>query len=408
MPVPPRALTVAVLGTILLVGGCSAHRTPTPRSSPTAPATSASSAASVTAPSSPDSAAGSTSSAPGSAAAALGAMSEAERVGQLFMVGAESSSLDPDAVSAIDAHHVGAVILMGNSNLSVQQVATLTGQLQRHATGPAGLFIATDQEGGEVQRLRGPGFTTIPSAVDQGQLAPSALQTQAQQWGGELAAAGLNLDLAPVLDTVPSAAFAPSNPPIGQLDREYGYDPATVTSHGSAVQQGLSTAGVDTAVKHFPGLGRVTANTDLSANVTDPTTTSTDPYLAPFRAAITAGTPFVMVSLAVYLRIDSTRPAVFSSTVIGTLLRGQLGFSGVVISDDLGAAKAVASYSVADRALDFIAAGGDMVLTVDPTLIPAMTAAVLARAQSDPAFATLVDAAALHVLQAKQARGLLR
>ena len=333
-------------------------------------------------------------------------MNEAQRVGQLLMVGGEATGVDPDTVDAIVAHGVGSVILTGNSTLSTAATAAITARLQQRASG-ARLFMATDQEGGQVRRLRGPGFSAMPSALVQGVLAPATLQSEAKTWGGQLRAAGINLDLAPVADTVPSAAAAGNNPPIGQLDREFGYDPATVTSHVTAFALGLAAAGVDATVKHFPGLGRVTGNTDNSSGVTDRVTTREDPYLAPFASAIRAGVPFVMMSTAVYARIDPAGPAAFSSTIITGMLRGDLGFKGVIISDDVGIAGQVAGYSIADRAVDMIAAGGDMVLTVDPKQAGTMTGALLARAGSDPAFAAKVDAAALTVLAAKQALGLL-
>jgi beta-N-acetylhexosaminidase len=114
-----------------------------------------------------------------------------------------------------------------------------------------------------------------------------------------------------------------------------------------------------------------------------------------------------MMSTAIYTRIDAKQPAAFSSRVIGGLLRGTLGYRGVVISDDLGAAKQVARYSVASRALRFLGAGGDMVLTVDPTQAGTMTSAILARMKTSTAFKNHVRASALRVLRAKQARGLL-
>ncbi len=333
-------------------------------------------------------------------------MSEAERVGQLFMVGASSTGEDDAATTAITAYHVGSVILMGQQQTSVSQTAAASAGLQRQVR-RVGLFIATDQEGGEVQRLRGPGFDSIPSGLQQGEIAPDALRADAGRWGGQLRKAGVNVDLAPVMDTVPSAAFAASNPPIGQLDREYGFNPATVASHGTAFAQGLADAGVDATLKHFPGLGRVTGNTDTASGVTDHTTTRDDPYLAPFARAIAAGAPFVMMSTAYYSRIDPNNPAAFSPRIVTGILRGDLHFNGVVISDDVGGADQVASFSPGARAVNFVAAGGDIVLTVDASLIPQMTAAVLARAKSDGAFRAKIDAAALRVLSAKKARGLL-
>ena len=332
-------------------------------------------------------------------------MTERERVGQLLMVDCPTSGV-PDATrTAITRYHVGSVILDGTSYAGRSAIRNITAQLRDLAPSQAGLFIATDQEGGQVQRLQGPGFTRIPDAVTQGQLAPSELQADAHTWGDQLRAAGINVNLAPVLDVVPPGST--SNPPIGDLDREYGHTPTRVTTHGLAFVRGMTAAGIDVTPKHFPGLGRVTGNTDLTGGVTDSITTRDDPYLAPFRAAVQAQVPFVMISTAIYSRIDPNSPAAFSHTVITGMLRRDLGFRGVVISDDVGIAKQVAQYSPGQRAVRFIAAGGDMVLTVDASQTAAMTSALLTRAQGDPAFRRLVDAAALRVLQAKQARNLL-
>jgi beta-N-acetylhexosaminidase len=149
-------------------------------------------------------------------------------------------------------------------------------------------------------------------------------------------------------------------------------------------------------------------NTDTVAGVVDSTTTSDDPYLEAFRTGIQAGAPFVMVSLATYSAIDPDHLAVFSPTIIEGLLRGKLGFGGVVMSDDLGSTASVASMAPGDRAVSFIDAGGDLMIVRGVTPASQMAAAVLARATSDPAFAAKVEAAALSVLRAKEAYDLLR
>ncbi len=169
----------------------------------------------------------------------------------------------------------------------------------------------------------------------------------------------------------------------------------------------MAQAGVAATVKHFPGLGRVNANPDTSSGVTDHVTTFANAYLAPFKRAIQAGAPFAMMSTAYYHLIDATRPAAFSSKIIGGMLRSEMGFRGVVVSDDLGSAKQVAAWSPGNRAIDFINAGGDMVLTVTPSVLPAMVNAVSSRAASSSSFRAKVDAAALLVLKAKQAQGLI-
>ena len=198
-----------------------------------------------------------------------------------------------------------------------------------------------------------------------------------------------------------------ANPPIGGHDRQFGSGPDAVATHAGAVARGLQDAGVVPTVKHFPGLGRVTADTDTRGGVTDPVTSRTDPYLTPFRDAVRVGTPFVMVSNAAYARIDPGRPVVFSPVVIDGLLRGDLGFDGVVVSDDLGVARQVSGVAVGDRATRFVDAGGDLVLTVDPATLPAMYAALLARARTDTGFRLRVERSARRIVLAKQRLGLV-
>lgn len=180
-----------------------------------------------------------------------------------------------------------------------------------------------------------------------------------------------------------------------------------MAADGTAFAQGMADAGADATVKHFPGLGRVTGNTDVTAGVTDTVTTRHDSYLHPFAAAVRAGVPMVMMSTAIYSRIDPNNPAAFSPTIIGGMVRGDVRCTGGVVSDDLGNAKQVAFLSPGDRAVRFLAAGGDLVLNVNPATIPAMDNAVLDRARADVGFRARVRDAALHVLAAKAARGLL-
>jgi beta-glucosidase-like glycosyl hydrolase len=337
-------------------------------------------------------------------------MSLQQRVGQLVMVGAKATGPLGSTFAAISSQHVGNVILSGRSGLGSAATSRVSAGLRARATTDAtagvGLFVAADQEGGQVQVFRGPGFSTIPSALTQGGWVTSTLRTRAAVWGNELRSAGVNVNLAPVTDTVPQATAA-RNRPIGFYQRELGFTPAVVGRHAEAVVQGMNAAGVAATPKHFPGLGLVTGNTDTTAGVTDSTTTRHSPYLGPFRQAIAAGAPFVMMSSAVYSRIDAQNPACFSRTVITGMLRGDLGFRGVVISDDLGASRQVARWSAGSRATKFVAAGGDMVLTVDPALAPAMARALVAAATSSVSFRNRVDAAALRVLRAKASAGLL-
>jgi len=341
----------------------------------------------------------------------LTTMTEEQRVGQLFLLGLANDQLGPAEQSAIRTYHLGSVWFVEQSTAGAPAIRAVADAVQALATpettASVRFFVAANQEGGIIQSLQGPGFSTIPSALDQSAIDPATLQTSAALWGGELASVGVNLNFAPVLDVVPPGTDA-QNAPIGALQRGYGHDPATVSAHAVAFMRGMQSAGITTTGKHFPGLGRVTGNTDFTAAVVDDVTTPTDPYLAPFRDAVSAGIPMVMVALAKYQKIDPADLAVFSPTVIQQMLRTSLGFAGVVVSDDLGATVAVADIAPADRAINFLLAGGDFIITKTVAPANAMATAISARASTDAAFKARVDDAALRILRAKAARGLIQ
>jgi beta-N-acetylhexosaminidase len=338
-------------------------------------------------------------------------MTQAQRVGQLFLVGIPAAG-DPGAEvrDAVRVHHLGSVLFVGDSSAGVAAIREQTRSVQAlattTATAGARFLVAANQEGGQIQQLRGPGFASIPSAVAQGRMPPSTLKSAAATWGRELRSAGVNLDLAPVMDVVP-AGTAAQNAPIGMLQREYGDNPGTVASHGVAFIRGMQAAAVATTAKHFPGLGRVRGNTDFTSDVVDTVTTAHDPYLTTFQAAIEAGAPLVMVALATYTRIDPSHIAAFSARIIDGLLRKQLGFGGVVVSDDLGAAAAVAGVSPAARAIDFLAAGGDLITSAAVEAAVEMDNAVLRKAAGDAAFRSEVSDAVMKILAVKAEYGLL-
>jgi len=331
-----------------------------------------------------------------SAAAALTLKAQ---VGQLIMVGL-TGPLTAAERKVISSQQLGSVVLLGTQPGSVDNLAATTAELAGLA--PVPVLTAADQEGGLVQRLAGPGFTKIPSANQQARLSDAKLRAAAQQWGSQLAAAGVRWNLAPVADVVPPAKLA-SNQPIGALHRGYGTDPGVVTEKTQAVIDGLTASGVAASVKHFPGLGEVVGNTDFASGIVDSVTTADSPSLAPFQSAAQRGVASVMISSARYSKIDPNNQAVFSATVIG-LVRNW-GYQGVVISDDLGAAASVRKIPAGRRAVRFIAAGGDVVIDADPSLVPAMTKALLAKAAKDPAFAARVTESAARVLTLKHGLG---
>lgn len=347
----------------------------------------------------------------GVAAAKLAAMTLEQKVGQVLMVSSPVTGADPDSLYALDTLYVGNVFMKGRSTAGVAGIGGEVAAVAAHISGTRTVgvrpFVATDQEGGFVQIMRGPGFSDMPQAIQQGQLPAGTLLADATGWGRQLAAVGVNVNLAPVMDTVPSAAFAPQNAPIGTFGREYGYTPAAVSSHGIAFAQGMMAAGVEPTVKHFPGLGRVTLNTDESADVVDDVTVRNDPYIVPFHDAVNAGVPWLMISNASYPLIDPQAMAPFSSVIVREMVRGDLGFAGIIVSDDICDAVQVSAVPVSQRGVLFLKAGGTMALCTNQALLPQMYAGMVDAAQADPAFAAQLDAAALLVLQAKADKGLI-
>jgi beta-N-acetylhexosaminidase len=332
-----------------------------------------------------------------------------QEIGQLFELGLAGDRLGPTEINMIQSDHIGSVWFVATSTAGVSGIHAVTAAVQAQvsgtATGNIGFFIAANQEGGVIQAMQGPGFSQIPAAVVQGTWSANLLQGRAAGWAQELRAAGINFNYAPVMDVVPPGTDA-QNQPIGALQREYGHDPVTVGTHGVAFLTGMRQSGVAVSLKHFPGLGRVTGNTDFTT-ATDTTTTAGDPYLQSFKMGIAGNADFVMVALALYTKIDPNHLAAFSPAVIGQMLRGTMGFNGVVISDDLGDTVAVASIPPATRAIDFLSAGGDMIISKTAAPAHAMVLAIRSRAAADPSFRQRVDDAALRILRAKQAFGLL-
>ncbi len=321
------------------------------------------------------------------------------------MTGISSTGMTSAQRSVVQQQKSGSVFLIGNSG-SLSHTRTAMAAVNTAAT-VKGVrpLIAADQEGGQIQRLKGSGFDRIPAATVQGTWSSSKLTAQAQQWGSQLKEAGVNVDLAPVADVVPSSLKS-QNAPIGQLDREYGDTPEEAGQGVRAFVQGMRNAGIATSVKHFPGLGRVRGNTDFSSGVVDTVTARGDADLQPFADGIKAGTSMVMISTVTYTKIDPKNRAVFSPTVIQGMVRGDLGWRGVVITDDVGAAAEVAAVPAGDRATRFVAAGGDIVINAKAGLTADMVAALVAKAQQDKSFAAQLTSSVRRVLTLKQDHGL--
>lgn len=406
-----RPGTGLALSALLLCAACTSSSSAAP-ATPTTPTVAGSATPSSTA--TPSTAAATTSPAAAAAAAdeacvqqAYDELTPAQRAGQLVMAGVPAG--DPaDGRALVKAERLGGAFLAGRTGDSPATIrkglARLPGQQTRTAT--IGLLVAVDQEGGKVQSLRGSRWTAIPAATTQGRWSTATLTSRTRAWVKQLHSAGITLDLGPVADTVP-ASTAGSNPPIGAFDRQYGSTSPAVARAVATVSRTMRAGQVIPTVKHFPGLGRVRYNTDTSSRAVDRTTTATSTDLKPFQAGIDAGAGVVMVSSASYPKIDPDNLAVFSAPVITGLLRGRMNYQGVVMTDDVGRAVAVRSVPRGQRATRFIAAGGDLVLTVLPEQAPAMVDAIVTKASASKAFRAQVQASTLRVLRLKQSADLL-
>ena len=328
------------------------------------------------------------------------ALAAEEQVGQLLMVGVSTSNLDTATADVLRSTKAGSVVLLGSSKMNRSDAAALAARVGALSTADIPVLVAADQEGGQVQRLQGQGFTRIPDAVAQGQMNETAFHSQSETWAEELARAGVRFNLAPVADVVPDD-LAASNAPVGQLKRQYGSDPEKVSESVVTFVQSMGKANVATSLKHFPGLGKVKQNTD-SGEATDQTTIVDDPSWKPFIDGIQAGASSVMISSATFEKIDPDHKAVFSRKIIADILRGSLGFDGVVISDDLGAAGAVADVPAGERAVRFLGAGGDLIINADASIAQDMAKAILAKMDDDPKFADSVAQSAARVLALKE------
>lgn len=295
------------------------------------------------------------------------------KIGRMLIVGFRGTTLPPSDpfMAAIASGTLGGVILFDRDQLTrtagrnitdPAQLAALTGALRSEALkGPtrAEFLIAVDQEGGRVARLNpGNGYPASRSAAELGALNDIERTTDAAILTAvTLSGAGIDVNLAPVVDL----NLNPANPAIGALDRSYSADPAIVIAHASAVIQAEEGAGIRTAIKHFPGEGSGTGNTDRG--IVDVTKTWTDVELRPFRELLAGGLPSaVMVGHIINGQFDPDRPAALSKPTVTGLLRGQLGWNGVVISDDLQAAAITQAFGADEAVALAIEAGVDLLL----------------------------------------------
>lgn len=283
-------------------------------------------------------------------------------VGQSLMLSFPGATPTPDLLAALTTTRAGGVILFAENIGSPAELYELNQALQSHAAalGMPPLLIAIDQEGGNVSRWTAP-FTTVPSQMAQAATGdPLTAYQCAWITGQQLRAFGINTDFAPVVDVNNN----PANPVIGV--RAFGSDPSQVIEWSGAALRGYHDAGVIATIKHFPGHGDTAIDSHLGLPTVRHDRSRLDAVeLTPFVAAIAAGAPALMTAHIVFEALDE-QPATLSSRILVDLLRGELGFDGLVFTDALDMRAIADRYGPVEAALLSKAAGADVVLPLGP------------------------------------------
>jgi beta-N-acetylhexosaminidase len=318
--------------------------------------------------------------------AAVDRLSLRQRIGQLI-VSSFPDPAPPDYIRRrLRARETAGVILFGINAGPAAEWRRLTRSLQRHARGEA--LVMVDQEGGEIRTVSWAG----PAAGQPQQGDPAAVRRTARAAGRQLAGVGVNVNLAPVADVPGGAA-----PVMGF--RAFDGDARGIAARTRAAIEGLGAAGVAATAKHFPGLGRAQVNTDdASALVAGPLTAD----LVPYRAAIEAGVPLVMLSHALYPGVDPNRIASQSARIVTGLLRERLGYDGVIVTDSIEAQAVLNRSGVARAAERSLRAGADLVLTTGSASWNQIHPWLLRTARASPAFRKRIRQSAARVIGLKR------
>lgn len=283
-------------------------------------------------------------------------MNTAELAGQLCMVGFEDPDVTPDFRAWMKEYRPGGIIFFSRNLVDPLQIARLTNELQALA-GEIPLLIAIDQEGGRVSRLPPP-FTIFPPAATVARQGSTELAYQAAAvTARELRAVGINMNMAPVLDIHTNA----SNPIIG--DRAFGTEPEQVSLMGAATIAGLHDHRIVACGKHFPGHGDTSTDSHVELPVVHASRTRLkEVELKPFQYALDHGLQALMTAHVHYPALDPANPATLSPIILSELLRQQMGFSGVIVSDDLEMRAILDHSSVGTAAVRSLQAGVDLLL----------------------------------------------
>lgn len=287
----------------------------------------------------------------------LSKLSMDEKIGQLIIAGFEGTELNDEVVKLVDEYKVGGFILFSRNILDENQTIKLLNDIKDlNSKNNIPLFLSIDEEGGRVSRLP-KSYVKLPEAAVFGKKNNKALSYELGKILGErVKALGFNMDFSPVLDINSN----PKNPVIG--NRAFGSNVETVVENGIEAMLGIKETNVISVVKHFPGHGDTSVDSHVNLPMVDKTKDELKSFeLVPFINAIENDADAIMIAHILYPKIDSN-PATMSSKIIDDLLRNELGFNGIVISDDMTMGAIVENYTLKEAVLSFLKGGGDIAL----------------------------------------------
>ncbi|NIK80025.1 beta-N-acetylhexosaminidase [Paenibacillus castaneae] len=285
-------------------------------------------------------------------------MSLDEKIGQMVIVGLDGTIMQAEAKKMIDNYHVGGFILYKDNIADAPQTLALLNQLKaQNKTNQAPLWLSIDQEGGKVSRMPDE-FMKLPAALEIGKKNNTQYTHQiGLALGNMVHALGFNMDFAPVLDINSN----PKNPVIG--NRSFGTNPDTVIKHAIETMTAIQSTGVAAVVKHFPGHGDTSVDSHLELPVVHKSLKELKSFeLLPFIEAAEQNADAVMIAHLLIPSIDNQNPASLSKKIITDLLRDELHYDGVVITDDMTMGGITKHNDIGDAAVRSVLAGTDILL----------------------------------------------
>lgn len=341
-------------------------------------------------------------------------MTVEEKAGQLFIVNLELLDqkngnyyewrrFTKRMKKSLDKYHIGGVILFSRNIAGRKQTEKLVTRLQENSSIP--LFISVDEEGGDVARIannKKMGTTVFQTMEEIGKTKDASyVYNMGETIGSEISSLGFNVDFAPVADVKTSEL----NLEIGT--RSFGGDPDKVAEFTSAFVKGIQKQNVSATLKHFPGQGSSSGDTHIeSVNIDSSIASLRKNDFVPFEAGIAAGADFVMVShISVSKVTETAQPASMSSLVMDTILRDELGFQGVIITDAMDMASITDNYTSAEAAYGAVSGGADIVLM--PLDLEMAYNEIISRINNGSISKERLDASVLRILTVKFMRGIM-